>query len=182
MLFDAELDELRILFERGAEEHLARQEHHDEVGARLDVRGVALRRELRDVRAHLPRVLAEQRLPAGFVRRLERFQVRIERRLRVDDDVLAAGQPDDDVGPHAAVAVAVRDGVLLFEVAVLDHACELDDALQLELAPAAADARTLERVHELAGLGAQVLAGGVERRDALQQLRARPRCAAARCP
>ena len=53
-----------------------------------------------------------------------------------------------------------------------DHAGQLDHALQLQLAPAAADARPLERVHELAGLGAQILAGGVERGDALQQLRA----------
>ena len=173
MLLDAELDEIRILFERGAEKHLARQEHHDEVGARMDVRGVALGRELGHVRADLPRVFAEERLAAGFVWRLERLQIRIERRLRVDDDVLAAGQPDDDVGPHAAVAVAVGDRELLFEVAVLDHAGQLDDALQLQLAPAAADARPFERVHELARLGAQVLAGGVERGDALQQLRAR---------
>ena len=172
VLFDAELDELRILFERGAEEHLARQEHHDEVRARVDVRGVALGRELGHVRPDLTRVLAEERLPTGFVRRLERFQIRVERRFRVDDNKLAAGQPDDHVRPHPTVAVAVGHRELLFEVAMLDHACQLDHALQLQFAPAAADARPLERVHELAGLGAQVLAGGVERSDALQQLRA----------
>ena len=113
----------------------------------------------------------EQRLAADFVGRLERLQIGIERRLRVDDHVLAAGQPDDDIGPHAAI-VAVGDGVLLLEVAVLDHPGQLDDALELELAPAAANARALERVHELAGLVAQVLAGRVERRNPLHQLRA----------
>ena len=55
--------------------------------------------------------------------------------------VLAARQADDDVGPDAALVVAALNRVLLGEVAVLDHAGELDDALQLELAPAAADAR-----------------------------------------
>ena len=172
MLLDTELDELGILFERGAEEHLARQKHHDEVGARMDVRRVALRRQLGDVCPDLPRVLAEERLAARLVRRLERPEVRIERRLRVDDDVLAAGQPDDHVGPHPAVVVRGH-GELLFEVAVLDHARQLDDALELQFAPAAAHAGPLERVDELAGLRAQVLAGRVERRDPLQQLRTR---------
>ena len=81
------------------------------------------------------------------------------------------GQPDDDVGPHAAARRAVNR-VLLREVAVLDHAGELDDALQLELAPAAADAGPLERVGEAPRFVAQVLPGGVERRDLLHQLRA----------
>ena len=134
-----------------------------------------------EVRAHLPRVIGEQRLARRFVRRLERAQVRVERRLRVDDDVLAAGQADDDVGPHAAIVVAV-DRLLLLEIAVLDHAGELDDALQLQLAPAAADARPLERVDQAPRLGLQILAGRVERRDALQQLRAVLRRAAARRP
>ena len=59
--------------------------------------------------------------------------------------------------------------LLLLEVAVLEHAGELDDALQLQLAPAAAHAGPLERIHQPAGLGLQFLAGGVERGDALDQ-------------
>ena len=106
--------------------------------------------ELRQVRPHLARMLGEQRLSRRLVRRLERLQVRVERRLRVDDHVLAAGQTHDDVGPHADRIVAA-DRLLLLEIAVLDHAGELDDALELELAPAAADARTFERVDEAAG-------------------------------
>ena len=69
---------------------------------------VALRAKLREVRAHLPRVLGEQRLTRRLVGRLERLEIGVERRLRVDDDVLAARQADDDVGPHAAVAVDCR--------------------------------------------------------------------------
>ena len=49
---------------------------------------------------------------------------------------------------------------------------ELDDALQLELAPAAADAGTLERVGQAPRLVAQTLPGGVERGDLLHELRA----------
>src|SRR5581483_3474515 len=43
------------------------------------------------------------------------------------------------------------------EVAVLDHAGELDDALQLHLAPAAAHVRRAERGDEVARLGAKPL-------------------------
>jgi hypothetical protein len=42
--------------------------------------------------------------------------------------------------------------VLLLEVAAIEHAGELDDALQLELAPAAADAGPLEGVDQARGL------------------------------
>ena len=41
--------------------------------------------------AHLPGVIDEKRLPGRLVGSVQRFQVRIERRLRVDDDVFAAG-------------------------------------------------------------------------------------------
>ena len=86
---------------------------------------------------------------------------------------LPPGQPDDDVGAHAAIGIVrAVDRLLLFEIAVLEHAGELDDALQLELAPPAADAGPLERIHEPPGLASQVLAGRIERRDPLQQLRA----------
>src|SRR5205823_12029799 len=54
----------------------------------------------------------------------------------------------------------------------LHHARKLDDALQLKLAPAAANAWTLERVGEPTRLVAQILAYRIERRDFLQQLRA----------
>ncbi len=129
------------------------------------------------MRAHLARVIDEQRLPRGFVGRLERLEIGVERHLRVDDDVLAAGQRDDDVGPQPAIVVS-RDGALLLEVAAIDHAGELDDALQLELAPAAADAGPLERVDQTRGLRAQVLARRVERAQTLDELRAALRAAA----
>ena len=173
-----------ILLERRAEEHLARQEHDDELRRCRDVGIVALRAELREVRAHLARVLDEQRLPRRFVGRFERLQVGVERHLRVDDDVLAAGQPDDHVGTDAsvvAVLLAVQR-LLLLEVAVLEHPGELDDPLELKLAPASADAGTLERVDEAPRFGLQVLARRVERRDALHAAARRSRRGAARSP
>ena len=62
--------------------------------------------------------------------------------------------------------------LLLFEVAVLDHAGQLDDAFELQLAPAAADTRTLERIDQPSRFGLQVFANRIERRDTLQQARA----------
>ena len=114
-------------------------------------------------------MIGKQLSPRGFVRRIERPQVGVERRLRVDDDMLAAGQVDDDVRPQAALFAV--DGLLLGEVTVLHHAGELDHAPQLQLAPAAADARALERIDQPLRLAAQLPADGIERRDALKQLR-----------
>jgi hypothetical protein len=59
--------------------------------------------------------------------------------------------------------------MLFLEVAVLDHTGELDDALQLQLAPTAANTRTSERIDQSPGLRPKVLAGGIEQGDALQQ-------------
>ena len=109
--------------------------------------------------AHLARVLGELGRLGRIVVRLGGGEVRLERHLRVDDDVLAAGEPDHDVGPQAAPLVVARRHLRL-EVAVLDHPGDLDHALQLHLAPLAADVRRAERGDEVAGaLG--------ERRDLL---------------
>ena len=84
--------------------------------------------------------------------------------------MLAARQIDDHVGPDAPLVAVQR--LLLVEIAVIEHAGELDDPLQLELAPAAADTGPLQRIDQTAGFGLQLAAGRVERRDALQQRRA----------
>ena len=83
-------------------------------------------------------------------------EVGVDRHLRVDDDALAARQLHDHVGPKQAAGV-VALALLLVEVAVLDHPCELDDALQLHLAPAAAHVWRPQCGHEVAGLGAEPL-------------------------
>src|SRR5262249_47498249 len=54
-------------------------------------------------------------------------------------------------------ALVVALARLRAEVAVLEHPCKLDDALELDLAPAAAHVRRAQRGHEATGLGAELL-------------------------
>ena len=168
-LLDAELDQGRILLERGAEEHLARQEHHHEIGTGLHVRRIAFRRELRQVCSHLLRVVGKQALARRFVGRLECLEVGVERHFRIDHDVLPAGQADDDVGAQSPLVIA-NERVLLFEIAMLHHPGELDDAFELQLAPSAADPRPLEGIDQPRRLAAQRLSHAVERGDFVKQL------------
>ena len=100
--------------------------------------------------------------PRLFVDRLLRVEERLERRLRVDDDLLAAGKVDDHVG--AQPAVVGLQMLLLVEITALEHAGDLDDAAQLHFAPASSDDRRAERARERAG-------GGAERDDLLGQPR-----------
>ena len=62
----------------------------------------------------------------------------------------------------------MTDG-LLGEVAVLDHAGQLDHPAQLHLAPAAAGLRGPQRGHQRGGLVPQRLAGGPHEADLLGQ-------------
>ena len=89
-------------------------------------------------------MVCQERPARRFVRRFERAKVGIERNLCVDHDALPARQAHDHVRPHPPILVGQR--VLLLEIAMLDHASELDDAFEVELAPTAADAWLLERV------------------------------------
>ena len=102
--------------------------------------------------AELPRVIGEPRAPLGLVARLDRLEVRGERRLRVDDHVPPAGEVDDEIGAEPALVPVDRR--LLLEVAAVEHARELDDAAELHLAPAPAGLRGAERLHEVRRLAA----------------------------
>ena len=151
-----ELEQRRIGLAGDAEERLVGEEHDHELRRGLELLPVPLRAELRDVVAHLARVRLHVRPARVLVLRLERVEVRGQGRLRVDDDVLAAGQLDDEVGPQHA-PVGVRDRRLLGEVAVREHSGKLDHALELDLAPAAAHVRRAERRAEVSRLGAELL-------------------------
>ena len=76
--------------------------------------------------------------------------------LGVDDDLLLARQPHDDVRPQY-VAVRVARRALLVEVAVLDHPRHLDDPLELDLSPATADVRSAQGGDEVSGLDAEAI-------------------------
>ena len=74
---------------------------------------------------------------------------------------LPPGQLHDHVGPEQA-AFVVPFARLCAEVAVVEHPCELDHALQLHLAPASAHVRRAQRGDEAAGLRAQLLLPGCD--------------------
>ena len=65
----------------------------------------ALPAELLDVIAHLARELGERRRALLLARRSRGALERVERRLRVDHDVLAAREVDDDVRAHLPACV-----------------------------------------------------------------------------
>ena len=88
--------------------------------------------------------------------------------------VFEPGSLHDEIGPEPAVVG--RDVVLRLEVAVLEHPRHLDDAAQLDLAPAAADVRPVaERADEVPGLAAQILLALGEHANLRRQIRVRPR-------
>ena len=103
--------ERRVVLVRDAEVRLVREEHHDEVGRRLELAPVALRRRASS-RGREPGVRGRRgvrsRSASSDVSKASRYAV--ERRLRVDDDVLAAGDAHDEIGsqrsPSSVVAVA----------------------------------------------------------------------------
>src|SRR5229473_3028359 len=106
--------------------------------------------------------------------------------------MLAAGQLNNDVWPNPAGSAAVLSRVdavgqtvecpLLGEVAVFDHPGELDDSLELKLAPPAANAGPLERIDQTGRLPSQLLAGRIEGSHLLYQVRTRFDSLALRLP
>ncbi len=86
--------------------------------------------------------------------RLERLQIGLQRGLGVNRDLPPAAELDHHVGTGAA-AVSAADSGLLLEVAVLLHPGQLHDAAQLDLAPASAHHRRLERLGQVGGFGMQ---------------------------
>ena len=103
--------------------------------------------------ANLARVRPQPRRPHVVVRGVLRVEERLERCLRVYDDLFAARQMDDQVGPLAAVIA--REGRLLVEIAPLHHAGHLDHAAELHLAPAPADRRGPQRLRQGVRRGAE---------------------------
>ena len=173
---DPGLEQRRIVVERCAVDAVVAEEHDDELRRRLELLPVALLAEARHVLAHEPGVPCEVGAAQVVVRCVGSIEIRLERHLGVDDEVLAARVPDDEIRPEQA-SVVVAAARLLHEVAVGEHAGELDDALELHLAPPAAHVRCAQRGDEAAGLlsqqllplhdGAQVLVDRADGREAL---------------
>src|SRR4029078_5523775 len=112
--------------------------------------------ELLDVLAHLLRVPGQVGALQLDVFAVDRIEVALYQHLRVDDDALAAGELHDHVGAQQP-ALVVALALLGAEVAVVAHARESDDALQLHFAPAAADVGGTERGDEAARLAPELL-------------------------
>ena len=117
------------------------------------LRPVGLGGQLAHPRGHLLGVALQVLTPARLVRRLERRQVGIERRLGIDHQLARIGQVHDQVrarGPWLP---------LTWSCSVKSHCStspgQFHDAPQREFAPAAAHFRTAQRGHQIAGLAFQ---------------------------
>ena len=102
------LDQRRVGLERGAVQMLAGQEHDDEVGSAVEPGPVRLVGQRLDVLAQQPRVISKVALALGLVTRLVGVENALQRRLGVDDDLLAARQLDDQVGAQGRVVARDR--------------------------------------------------------------------------
>ena len=113
------------------------------------------------MKTDLPREIGECRGPLLFAGRSRGSLERVERRLRVDHDVLAAREVDHDVRAPSTLAGLAR------VVDALLHSNELEDPFELDLPPASARlrapqgdrdrARTVREQLELGGEASSVL-------------------------
>jgi hypothetical protein len=164
VLVERLVKQARIAGQRCAQELVAGNEQDDKFRAALELRPVGLRGQLAHTLPDLARMPLQGRFTRRIVGRLHRGEVRIQRRLDVDDQLPALGQVHDHVGAQRAIR---RRGMrLLGEVAVLHHAGEFDEAPQRHFAPLAAHLRAAQGGDEVTGLGAECL---LTEADGLQQ-------------
>jgi hypothetical protein len=88
---------------------------------------------------------------------LERLEIRRKGGLGIDDNLPSTGQTDDQV--RSELPVLTGQGLLLVEVAVLEHARQLDHSSKLDLAPSAPDVGVAQRLGQVRGLALQVVLG-----------------------
>ena len=136
---------------RSAEKDLARDEQDDELDAAPQALRIAFRRQFGHPCLDLLRMLSELGGLDLFALRLEGFQVSLKRGLRIDRDPSAAAEVDHHVGTRATVFAVDSD--LLLEIAVLFHPGQFHDPAQLDLAPASAHHRRLQRLSQIGGFG-----------------------------
>ena len=168
-LLDAILDQGWILLQCGTEEGLARQEQDGEFRRRPKLIPVCLCPECLDMVADLLGMAPQAGGSAVFIGHLQGFQISLERRLGIDDDILASRQPDDHVGPQATIFR--RGRFLLDKIAVFDHSRHLHDPLKLDLAPAAADDRGAKGADEIGRFTLQLFLGQGQGTDLFRQSR-----------
>ena len=106
---------------------------------------------------HLGRVPLEMRQALVLLGGRERVEITLQGTLRVDDDVLPPRQAHDQVGTQTAILRVPR--FLLAEIAPVHHASHLHHLAELDLTPAAAHLRGPQGLHQIRGLGLQLLVG-----------------------
>ena len=113
-------------------------------------------------------MVGQTRPPGFFVGSLKGIEKGLQRRLRIHHNVLAAGQLHHQVRTQPSSFCG--HGLLLGEVAIGEHAGDLDHAPQLNLSPAPAHVGSAQRPHQIAGLRLQLFLGGDERLHLSAQL------------
>ena len=100
------LEQVRITLQGRRQERLARDEQHHELRCRAERGPVRLGGQPVHVLAQVTGMRAQSRLADGVVGGLRGLQIRRERDLGVDDDVLAARQPHHHVRAQRTVVRA----------------------------------------------------------------------------
>ena len=68
-----------------------------------------------------------------------RIEKRIEGHLGVDDKTFVSGQMHHEIRTRSTITIHAGEVQLLSEIAVVDHPRKLDNATQVQLAPAASN-------------------------------------------
>ncbi len=152
-LGESALEKAAIHVERGAQELVAGNEQHHEVGRARKLAPVGFGGELSNALLDVGRVALQMARAGGLVGGVDSAQVGVERCLDVDDDLASGRQVHDHIRPQPAFGSARLR--LLEKVAVLDHAGQLDEAPQRQLAPLTAHLGPAQRLHQVARLAVQ---------------------------
>ena len=111
--------------------------------------------------AHLPRMIGQAGAPGFFVGGFESIEKGLQRRFRIDHNVLAAGQLHHQIRTQPSRLRGHR--LLLGEIAIREHARDLDHAPQLNFSPAPAHIGSAQRPHQIASLRLQFFLRGDQR-------------------
>ena len=166
------LEQPGVTFQRRGQEGLARDEQDHELRRRAKRRPVSLGRQPVHVLPNMPRVRVHPGRAHVVGVGLGGLQVRGERDLGVDHDVLAAGQAHHHV--RAQRAVRRGHGDLLVEVTAGAHPGQLDHPAQLKLTPAAPGLRPPQRGDQRLRLRPQLFRALPRDGDLLGQRGVRP--------
>jgi hypothetical protein len=150
-----------VLLQRRGQEMLAGDVKDDIVRRVAELRPIVLRAELLGMPANRGGMRGEMGGAAALLMRVAGVEERVQRAFRVDDQLLAAGQAYDHVGPQPPVLGVHRN--LGLEIGMLRQAGLLEHVAQALLAPAAARLGAgAQRIDQLGGLVAHLGVAGMK--------------------